>query len=773
MAQVVLANQKPNPIGTSGGAATLLDAFFGFWTLTRSLLAAGWKYKASGDATTGGTKDTSGNFLAEKWGVGGGVAFTTALQSGTGPNITANTDGTATVTFGAASFTTGSVGHFLTIAGCTNSAWTANAGNNGTFRIVAFTSSTSIKIFNPGAITENTSTATWAEFHGGANGTISTAGTGGATTGRAIFTVGSGTPFVAPASSPTITRGSVGDRITITGGAVGANNGTFMITRVISSTSVEIDNSAALSTGETNNGTLSWTECSPTSQTYPASTISISSSTNVSPIVVTTSVNHNYMTGDVVSIQNHTVNTNANGRWTIFVTNATQFQLVGSTGNGVGGATGTVTNLVRPTGMALGAWINLQGPSMMKIPIGTNTPSTAFYRGEKVTQTTSGATGTIVGVVTDTSGGLGFLVVEPRLNGTGSGPRGWTSGSTDTVSAVATPTGSGASVTSSTSVPVEYVSEIVIWKNTFANGHMWAQFVDQSGESTSRFSSLATGGSVTNTVAPGGVAATFPTLGSWVMFGTANSGAASTGSTPWHNVTALTAYGNVHTLCATCIENANEGADGSWTLLQGSPAIHSESYIMTVFMRMDGSEAGDVCPYVAWAASGNITNYNATATANTTAFTPPSNGLMMQAGPSGGNGTGGLCSESFTMARGWRRRGFSTGDAFQLFFNGLMANGNSSQIPAGQNLSIPARVANHPNPNIQIREPMWAVSTQSAQKMRKGYYRWWYITEGGVSGKLHQNGTLIQVAGGSTYAAAGQGPLVIGPWDGTSTPFNG
>lgn len=69
---------------------------------------------------------------------------------------------------------------------------------------------------------------------------------------------------------------------------------------------------------------------------------SIASSTNATPIAVTTSAAHGYATGDRVSIAGHLVNTAANGVWTITVTSTTAFTLDGSVGNGVGVATGTV-----------------------------------------------------------------------------------------------------------------------------------------------------------------------------------------------------------------------------------------------------------------------------------------------------------------------------------------------------------------------------------------------------------------------------------------------
>jgi hypothetical protein len=66
----------------------------------------------------------------------------------------------------------------------------------------------------------------------------------------------------------------------------------------------------------------------------------ITSSTNASPIEIT-AANHGYATGDKVTIIGHLVNTNANGSWTVTRTGTNTFTLDGSTGNGVGAATGT------------------------------------------------------------------------------------------------------------------------------------------------------------------------------------------------------------------------------------------------------------------------------------------------------------------------------------------------------------------------------------------------------------------------------------------------
>lgn len=76
--------------------------------------------------------------------------------------------------------------------------------------------------------------------------------------------------------------------------------------------------------------------------------INIASSTNASPIEITTTPAHGLSTGMGVVIAGHLVNTAANGTWTIIKTGANTFTLTGSTGNGVGAASGTVTQSVTP-----------------------------------------------------------------------------------------------------------------------------------------------------------------------------------------------------------------------------------------------------------------------------------------------------------------------------------------------------------------------------------------------------------------------------------------
>lgn len=67
----------------------------------------------------------------------------------------------------------------------------------------------------------------------------------------------------------------------------------------------------------------------------------ILSSTNASPIQVTFSAPPGYNDQDTVEIQNHQTNTAANGIWVVTKITGSVYALNGSTGNGVGGNTGT------------------------------------------------------------------------------------------------------------------------------------------------------------------------------------------------------------------------------------------------------------------------------------------------------------------------------------------------------------------------------------------------------------------------------------------------
>jgi len=93
----------------------------------------------------------------------------------------------------------------------------------------------------------------------------------------------------------------------------------------------------------------------------------ISSSTNASPIVVTTAVAHGFTTGDTVYISDHAVNTAGNGLFKITAASGSVFSLtryydgVNVTGNGVGTTTGYAVNLGQTAGTVGDFWDDLDG----------------------------------------------------------------------------------------------------------------------------------------------------------------------------------------------------------------------------------------------------------------------------------------------------------------------------------------------------------------------------------------------------------------------------
>lgn len=160
-------------------------------------------------------------------------------------------------------------------------------------------------------------------------------------TALTVVVVGLGTPLATLAARQYF----IGGRWqTITNGATGL--------RVLGGDTIRIMASPA----PTSIGSATWTGGG-----RPAA-INISSSTNATPIVITTASAHGLVTGDYVSVTGHNVNTNARGVWRVGTTpTGTTFQILqidgtNTTGNGVGGATGNITkanNLVVKTSSPL------------------------------------------------------------------------------------------------------------------------------------------------------------------------------------------------------------------------------------------------------------------------------------------------------------------------------------------------------------------------------------------------------------------------------------
>lgn len=710
------------------------EKFHAYWLLTRGLLAAGWRYKASAD---GNTKETTGDASQDLWSIDGYVNTTTVPgQSGSAASLLTVANGLVTVQ-GLTGMTASSVGRCLTISGDTDSV------DNGNFRIASFISSSSVTIYNPNAFTlavtnatnaspiviTTSSTASMAtgqqvgisgvQGNTAANGiwtitvlsstTFSLTGSTGNGTyvastgiigtdsangsiswaekyGGAAASVSSVTNGVATLTGLTgMTASSVGHRITILGAASSGNNGTFMISAYISSSSVQIFNSAAVA-GDLNNGSIQWVERDPTKDTYP-------------------------------------------------------------------------------TALAVGSWIVLQGPSTLKVPIGTNVPSPAFIRGEKVTQAATGTEAEVLGVVTDSTGGAGYMVLAPRVNGSGAGVRGWDQSA---ITAQSVPAGSGATVTPSAAV-IEFVREYVIWKNTATFGHTYYQCIDQASESTptalvGRFSTMAaTLSQCTATVCPGGATGNptvngFPTMGTLCAAGTGGPGAATTGSNDYMMQSTVTA-GNIQIMCANNIEGSGVSQDGSWTLLLGTPGISASSYNMNQFCRLDDGEDGDVDPYVLFLPS-NLSAYTRLRTGGATAHS--GSDFVTTAGFAWGTTGSSLI--------GFRRRGFGfgNGDAFQEFSGYCLNQSNNAQFALGSNFQNPETVAcTFASPAPRVREPFFIASAQSGLKMRKGYLRWAFGVSGGNCGDTLDGKKWVQ---GTSTVAASVSAAVVGPWDGSSYP---
>lgn len=631
------------------------DQFLAIWKNTRVMKGAGWLYKSSADGTN--TKDTTGNAVLDAWGPGGIVAGHVQVGSQTGASAAVSTvSGPITTLTGLTGMATTSVGHAITLSGATNT------GNNGTFTIVAFVSSTSVKIYNPNpGVVEagpfswserysGTSTITWSAIANGREQTIT--GLSGMTT-----------------SSP-------GHQIVLQGSSNANNNGTFQILSYVSSSSVVIINNSVSAGADTASG--GWTELDPLLDIYPSA-----------------------------------------------------FQ----SNNGSG------------------CWINLQGPSTLKIPISAASTGT-FIRGENITQSVSSAQGELVGYQFDTVSNTGYLVVMPRVNGTGAGVRGWSTGATTITGA-----SSSATVPTVSSTPIEFVREMVFWKgsSTQTSGTWYYQCVDQAAESAARFSVLAASAGCTATIAPagGGTGNAFPSPGTMACRGNGGSQSATT----WIWSSTSTNVGRLQCMAVNADYTTGSSADGTWTLAIGYPAQGPGSFVGMGFYRLDNNEDGDVDPYVLF-----IPNSSSSYFVNRTGSMSPSNTDNFSCNN----------NSSTTWFCGWRRRGFATNDGFQQFNAASLSPVGTSQTNfvynfTSDNDSIATSISTTPQ---RVRDPIWVISNQTSQnvanqpfgKMRKGTIRWGFMLAGGNGGDTYDGRRWIQLS-------SSNGSWVMGPWDGVTSPL--
>jgi hypothetical protein len=532
------------------------------------------------------------------------------------------------------------------------------------------------------------------------------------------------------------------------------------------------------------------------------------------------------------------VATSANGWQTITYTGTTSTSFTGCSGG-----TGSI-----PAGSAIGnaainmdtvaGWWNAQGPSTLKIPITTSAVpgiNGYFMRGEIISQATTGAQGEIIGYIFDGYAVQGFLVVMPRVDGSGADPHGWDHTHLITGSI------SGANVTPSATV-IEFVREIVFWKGiTTNNATTYMQCVDQSSESAQRLSVLAGSAGCTGAVAPGGGGSgnAFPTAGTYTAGGTGGSLA---GQEVFVNNVVLSNIGKSQIIAANATYSSNTSADGSFIVAvsRDISVVPGNYKTLWGYQRTDNQEDGDVDPYVFWTPSndGDLASVTIAAGSNgatlpqatinvssTGSFTNPgtmfvnsSNGpqYVTFTGTSGGNQFTGCSGGSGTLTTGnfvnpgpipsaklsttniietntntlttqwnapgagsyffrmWRRRGFSTSDTGVNGMPALTAAG-ASQI-AISNFHHAASYWDREKEaaafsNVYMGDFIWAVSIGGGMKIRKGSLRWIRCTVSDANSTYGFNTkSWISISGVQNPTGLPQASLLIGPWDGYTTP---
>ncbi len=392
-----------------------------------------------------------------------------------------------------------------------------------------------------------------------------------------------------------------------------------------------------------------------------------------------------------------------------------------------------------PTGLdSVAAWWNAQGPTVLKVPM-TSAATGTFVRGEKITQAVSLAEGELVGLDFDSVGLVGHAVVLPRTG---------TFNNTNVITGAT----SGATLTPSGTLE-NFVQEIVIWKTTnTTQGSIYLQRVSNETENASRFSVLAASAGCTATVAPGGggTGNSFPSAGSYVGCGSNISGS------PVHSawVQASTNLGRAQIVTVNNIGSTGVSPDGSFWMLMGDVSSSTASQFFG-YIRMDNSEDADLDPYVWFKVSGTLyssVNVRLDAT-GTTSLT--GGGLFTGAAPSS------------VAWRGWRRRGFSTNDGFIPLTTAVFNFGSGGgSVMATDNLANPETVACSYTTK-RVREQFLVLSADNTKKIRKGVPRWITAIQGGTTYDTWDSKTKVCI-----LINAAQSPtVVVGPYDGTSTPL--
>jgi hypothetical protein len=410
------------------------------------------------------------------------------------------------------------------------------------------------------------------------------------------------------------------------------------------------------------------------------------------------------------------------------------------------------------------AWWCAQGPSVLKIPI-TAASVGNFIKGENVVQSTTLAEGEVLGYTYYNN--TGWLVIAPRVRGSGGGVYGWATANTITGGR------SGATVSQS-GTALDYVWEVVFAKpaNQTTIQILVGQF-NTVADSAELFSFCATQAGCTATVHPGG-GGTGNAFGAhaWVVWGT--------NSTPTFGSTiqASNAGGfilnflNAHVICVDALPEQNYTADGSWSLfysgeesVQGYACLGGYAYGLH---RLNDIEDGEISPYVSVTPGTAKTLYGNARTSGGVTSSSNIGGVTRWGWFSWDTSM----STTHVMFAGWRGRGLTT-EIFVEFEPATLAftqsafthilNGTVTQSP---------RMGATANPITKTKERIWLVNTTAPYNMVKGSFRWMYFvmgdqytdTYGTDPGwiQLCTTGTYVPVQSANNPAA-----VVLGPYDGT------
>jgi len=241
--------------------------------------------------------------------------------------------------------------------------------------------------------------------------------------------------------------------------------------------------------------------------------------------------------------------------------------------------------------------------------------------------------------------------------------------------------------------------------------------------------------------------------------------ASPTSTSSFACMSSLSGFGLSHFMCADTTYDTGRSADGSFCAAvapyYGTSTQINGSFIGLLWSRCDDNEDGDVDPYVMYLPS-STSLYTATRTGILSQYFGSEHFSASSSSQEGSSTTWGNHT-----CRGWRRRGFASGDAYQnfgLFAVGHTPTGNSFSSGSTGTMGQYNDPANTSTRNgTQVGEPIWVISTQNTLKMRKGILRWARLVSTGTTLDLYNSGTYIQLS--SSMPA-----FIVGPWDRRSIP---